>query len=37
VNFRSGNSRAIQEGLKEIDQGIVIDFVDVKKDLGLID
>ena len=29
--------QAIQAGLKEIEQGAVIDFVDVKKDLGLLD
>lgn len=29
--------QAIHDGLKEIDQGTVIDFVDIKKDLGLID
>ena len=28
---------AIQAGLKEIEQGAVIDFFDVKKDLGLLD
>ncbi len=29
--------QAIQDGLKEIEQGAVIDFVEVKKDLGLLD
>ncbi len=29
--------QAIQDGLKEIDQGAVIDLIDVKKDLGLLD
>ena len=29
--------QAIQDGLKEIAQDAVIDFVDVKKDLGLLD
>jgi RHH-type rel operon transcriptional repressor/antitoxin RelB len=29
--------QAIQSGLKEINQGNVIDFIDVKKNLGLLD
>jgi len=29
--------QAIQAGLKEIEQGAVVDFVDVKKNLGLLD
>ena len=29
--------QAIQDGLQEIDQGDVVNFVDVKKDLGLLD
>jgi len=29
--------QAIQDGLQEIEQGDVINFVDVKKDLGLLD